>query len=90
MTVKTDKSNFMSIEEVAKVHLLSKASVNYYTNLGILHVAAKDGNKRLYDKEETRQRLEKVKEMRAAGYSLRLIARHFSAPKENSDSVIVG
>lgn len=71
----------ITIGDISKLYGLSKATINYYTNMGLLHIAEKQGNKRLYDNNEVRKRLEKIKEMRRSGYSLRLIRKQLtSAP----------
>ena len=67
----------INVEEVANQFTLSKASVNYYTNIGLLTVYAKKGNQRLYDRDDVAQRLGKIKEMMKIGYTLRLIQREF-------------
>lgn len=76
-----EKKNLITIGDISKLYSLSKATINYYTNMGLLHIAEKQGNKRLYDNNEVRKRLEKIKEMRRSGYSLRLISKQLtSAP----------
>ncbi len=74
------KSNLITLEEIAKLYRLSKPTINYYTNMGLLSIADKHGNKRLYDKEEIRKRLNKIQELRRKGYNLRLIRRQFFSP----------
>jgi DNA-binding transcriptional MerR regulator len=71
------RNNLITIDELSKLYLMSKATINYYTNMGLLHVADKQGNKRLYDKTEVEARLEKIKELRRSGYSLKLIRKSF-------------
>jgi len=76
-----EKRTLIGIGDISKLYGLSKATINYYTNMGLLHIAEKQGNKRLYDDHEVRKRLEKIKEMRRSGYSLRLISKQLtSAP----------
>ena len=76
-----EKKNLITIDDISKLYGFSKATINYYTNMGLLHIAEKQGNKRLYDDNEVRKRLEKIKEMRRSGYSLRLIRKQLtSAP----------
>jgi DNA-binding transcriptional MerR regulator len=76
-----EKKVLITIGDISKLHGLSKATINYYTNMGLLSIAEKQGNKRLYDENEVRKRLEKIKEMRRSGYSLRLIRKQLvSAP----------
>lgn len=72
------KSNLITVDELSKLFLMSKATINYYTNMGLLHISEKQGNKRLYDKTEVEERLKKIKELRRSGYSLRLIRKQFS------------
>lgn len=72
-------SNLLTVDEISKLYNLSKPTINYYTNMGLLSIADKHGNKRLYNKDEVHKRLEKIREMRRSGYSLRLIRRQFSS-----------
>lgn len=73
-----ERKALITIGEIAKLYGFSKATVNYYTNMGLLHIVEKQGNKRLYDDDEVRKRLEKIKEMRRSGYSLRLIRKQLT------------
>lgn len=76
-----ERKALITIGDISKLYGLSKATINYYTNMGLLHIVEKQGNKRLYDDDEIRKRLEKIKEMRRSGYSLRLIRKQLtSAP----------
>lgn len=69
--------DLISIEGVVKLFNISKATVNYYTNLGLFHIADKKGNKRLYDKEKTERTMKKIKSLRMQGYTLKLIQQSF-------------
>lgn len=69
------KNNLITVDELSKLYLLSKATINYYTNMGLLFVADKQGNKRLYDKQAVAERLEKIRDLRRSGYSLKLIRK---------------
>ncbi len=73
------KSNLISVDELSNLYNLSKPTINYYTNMGLLPIADKQGNKRLYDKDDVGKRQEEIREMRRSGYSLRLIRRQFSS-----------
>lgn len=76
-----EKENILiSVDEISKLYHISKPTINYYTNMGLLPIADKRGNKRLYDKNGVHKRLEKIREMRRRGYSLRLISRQFASP----------
>jgi len=77
--MRINRDTLISIDEISKLSSLSKATINYYTNMGLLPIADKQGNKRLYDKDEIGRRLEKIREMRRNGYSLRLICREFNS-----------
>lgn len=77
--MRENKGNLITIDEISKLYNLSNPTVNYYTNMGLLPIADKHGNKRLYDKDEIHKRMEKIREMRRSGYSLRLISRHFTS-----------
>ena len=57
---------------VAKYNI-SYPTVTHYTNLGFFTVVEKRGNKRLYEEEEVKRRLEQVKQLMKKGYPLRLI-----------------
>lgn len=84
------KNNLITIDELSKLFFMSKATINYYTNMGLLHIADKQGNKRLYDKVEVDERLKKIKELRRSGYSLRLIRKQFAGPALPGDPGIGG
>jgi DNA-binding transcriptional MerR regulator len=67
----------LTVNDVAKLSGLSVSSVNYYTNMGLIVVAEKKGNKRLYDQDDVQRRLKKISEMMNMGYTLRLIQHQF-------------
>lgn len=63
-----------SIEIVAKYNI-SYQTLNYYTNLGLLHAVNKKGNKRFFMEKEIKQNLEKIQGLKNEGYTLRLISK---------------
>ena len=65
--------SLITTKKLAKVLKLSVASVNYYTNLGLLHAVKKKGNKRYYDEREVRHNLSRIESLKNEGYTLRLI-----------------
>ncbi len=67
---------FLSPKDVAGLLHISVPTVNYYTNLGLLRVEERKGNKRLYDKNEVLVNFAKIKQLRKQGYSLKLIRQH--------------
>ncbi len=63
----------VSPQEIVSQFNISYQTVNYYTNLGFFKIIANEGNKRLYDNEQIRLQLERIREFRKKGYSLRVI-----------------
>ena len=68
-------TGLLTAHEVVQRHGLSYQTLNYYTNLGLLHVAKRDGNQRLYGAEDVKRQLGEVERLKGVGYPLRLIAR---------------
>ena len=68
----------ITVEETARQFEISTATVNYYTNLGLIVVHQKKKNRRLYDREDVSLRIEKIRNMLNMGYTLRLIQREFA------------
>jgi DNA-binding transcriptional MerR regulator len=50
-------------------------TVNHYTNLGLLNVVKRKGNRRLYIEKEVRSQLVKITRLSDEGYPLRLICK---------------
>lgn len=74
----------LTVEEVAIAFDVSKATVNYYTNIGLIKVKQKKKNRRLYDIEDVTKRIEQIREMLNMGYTLRLIQREFMMKEDFS------
>jgi DNA-binding transcriptional MerR regulator len=70
--------NYLTPKEVAAQLHISLASINYYTNIGLLRPEERKGNMRLYDKGRVLERWAKIRELRRQGYSLRVISRQLS------------
>lgn len=70
---KFSKNKMVSAVEIVREYGLSYQTVNYYTILGLLEVIENRGNKRLYNRDDVKIRLEKIKKMKRRGYPLRLI-----------------
>ncbi len=71
---------------ITSLEIVNKLGITYqtlchYTNIGLLNVAERQNNKRLYDKEEVAWRLEKIKELRAKDYSLKSIRNELETGK---------
>jgi len=67
--------NLLSALEVSKKFNLSYQTLNYYTNLGLLHSVKRQQNKRFYLEHEVRARLDKINELKNKGYPLKIIAQ---------------
>ncbi len=67
------KKDLLSLKQVAILLGISTATVNYYTNVGLLRVAERKGNSRFYSRKDVLGRFGKIKGLRKQGYSLGLI-----------------
>ncbi len=67
--------NLISSPQIVARYKISYQTLNYYTNLGLLHVVNKIGNKRLYRESEIRHNLVKIQSLKNEGYTLRLIRK---------------
>ena len=66
--------NHISSKEVTKKFEISYPTLTHYTNIGLLKMVGRKGNKRLYDEEGVGKRIPKIRELVNRGYPLRLIA----------------
>lgn len=71
------KSNghLLTAKDIARKFKLGYPTINYYTDLGLLEIVKKEGNKRLYSGRQVKDRLSRVAKMVNEGYPLRLICR---------------
>jgi DNA-binding transcriptional MerR regulator len=67
------EGNLLDTKELAKLLNVSVSSINYYTNLGFFNVKDTKGKLRLYDREQSVNNYEKIRQLRKQGYSLKLI-----------------
>ncbi|MEM7816725.1 MAG: MerR family transcriptional regulator [Candidatus Aenigmatarchaeota archaeon] len=68
-------SKLISAKDIAIKYNVSYQTVNHYTDLGLLPVALKRGNVRLYDGKLVDRRLKQIRSLMQEGYSLRLIRK---------------
>ena len=68
-------SALVTANDIVRRFGLSYQTLNYYTNLGLLDVAKRDGNGRLYDPDAVERQLDAIGRLKDAGYPLRLISR---------------
>ena len=67
--------NMLSVKGIMKKFRMSYQTVNHYTDFGLLPVTLKKGNVRYYDKRMIENRMNKIRDLMAEGYSLRLIRK---------------
>jgi len=65
----------ISAQEIVTKFNISYHTVNYYTAIGLLPFSQKVGNKRMYDEDVIRERLQKISELAREGYPLNLIRK---------------
>ena len=65
----------LTASDIIERYRLSYQTLNYYTNLGLLRVAKRDGHQRLYDGRDVQRNLRAVARLKDEGYPLRLISR---------------
>ena len=71
-------ARLMTAHDVVKRFRLSYQTLNYYTTLGLLQVARREGNERLYNARGVHEQLSHISRLKDEGYPLRLIARALS------------
>ncbi|MFH1783726.1 MAG: MerR family transcriptional regulator [bacterium] len=71
------QKNFITIKEIVKKYGIAYSTVNHYTVIGLLTVADRRKNVRLYDEAEIKGRLTRIAELRGQGYPLHLIQKEF-------------
>ena len=71
-----NRTELVTIQEITRSTGVSFSALNYYVNLGMLPVMDRKGNKRLFAKTDTLQRLKQIQRMKREGYPLRIILRH--------------
>ena len=69
------KQNLISAKDIAQKYNFTYQTVNHYTNFGLINVVSKKGNVRLYDEDDTNDRLTKITLLINAGLPLRVIQK---------------
>ena len=70
--------NLVTVNQLSKLLGMSESTINYYTNLGLLKIAERKGNRRLYNRLESVERFKKIKKLRRDGYSLVVIQKEIN------------
>jgi DNA-binding transcriptional MerR regulator len=68
----------ISSRELTEKLNVSYQTINFYTNLGLFEIQKRVGNKRFYDEDQTRARIQRILALKEEGYPLRVIVRQFS------------
>ena len=66
-------NGFITAHRIVDKYRISYQTLNYYTTIGLLSVARKRSNQRLYREPEIRRRLKRIAELKDGGYPLHLI-----------------
>ncbi len=69
------KQKLISAKEIIEKFNVTYQTVNHYTNFDLLHVVIKNGNVRMYNEVEVREKLMKISQLIGEGYPLRLIRK---------------
>jgi len=75
---KVMEKKVISAQEIVSKFNTPYYTVNYYTAIGLLPVSAKVGNKRMYEEDVVKERLQKISELAREGYPLNLIQKKLS------------
>ncbi len=70
--------NLISIKEIVKKYGIPYSTLNHYTIIGLLTVADRRKNIRLYDEAQVKERLAKIAQLRSKGYPLHLIQQQLN------------
>jgi DNA-binding transcriptional MerR regulator len=69
------KRKTISAKEIVKKYGIRYHTLNYYAAIGLLPVAGKIGNERVFEQFQVSRRLAKISKMSKEGYPLHLIRK---------------
>lgn len=72
-------SSLMTAKEISKKYKVAYPTINHYTDLGFLHIIKRDGNRRLYNDKQVKDRLALISRLVNEGYPLRLIRKKITS-----------
>jgi DNA-binding transcriptional MerR regulator len=72
-------NNLLSAQEISKKYKVAYPTINHYTDLGFLAIVKRNGNRRMYNDKQVRNRLSLITKMMNEGYPLRLIRKKIVA-----------
>lgn len=73
-----EKTNLLTAKDISKKYKVAYPTINHYTDLGFLAIVKREGNKRLYNDRQVKNRLQLISKMMNEGYPLRLIRKKIS------------
>ena len=76
------QNNLVTAKDISKKYKLPYPTINHYTDLGFLSIVKKEGNRRMYNNKQVRERLQLISKMMNEGYPLRLIRKKISAKED--------
>lgn len=71
----------ITVSEIVRKYNIPSSTINHYTIIGLLSVAARKKNMRLYDELQVKQRLTRIVRLRSKGYPLSLIQQELNKRK---------
>lgn len=69
----------LTAKDISRKYKVAYPTINHYTDLGFLPIVKREGNKRLYNDKQVKNRLSLISKMVNEGYPLRLIRRKILA-----------
>lgn len=73
--MKAAPAGLMTLQQLSQRTGVGGSTLNYYTNIGLLQVVDRKGNRRLYRESEVLRRIEQIRQLRKEGYPLRIIRK---------------
>ena len=65
----------MLSKDIVRKYNIPYSTITHYTNMGFFTVVSRKGNKRVYNEDEVKERLEMITQLINEGYPLRLIRK---------------
>ncbi len=69
----SSKNSLLTAKDISKKYKVPYPTINHYTDLGFLAIVKRDGNRRMYNDKQVKNRLTLISKMMNEGYPLRLI-----------------
>lgn len=76
--MKASQGKLISLQEIAHQTGASVSLLNYYVNLGLIPIADKHGNKRLFREPKALAIFQEIQRLKREGYPLRIIRRQLA------------